>query len=145
VTICSHGRKCVFAKVHKGVLALNDAGKTIAEFWSALPGRFPNIGIDEFIVMPNHLHGIICIETPNERAAIKAAPTLGQIIGAFKSITTNEYIRNVKTSYWAPFDKQLWQRNFYEHVIRTDMDLFRIREYIINNPAQWENDEYFSA
>ena len=84
--------------------------------------------------------------TPRERAGTRPAPTsLGEIIGAFKSITTNEYIRNVKNNNWQSFDKCLWQRNYYEHVIRDEHDLNGIREYIINNPAQWEEDEYYYA
>jgi len=77
------------------------------------------------------------------RATTRVAPTLGDVIGAFKSITTNEYIRNVKNKNWVPFNKHFWQRNYYEHVIRDDHDLNRIREYIVNNPAKWEEDEYY--
>ncbi|MDO8524973.1 MAG: transposase, partial [Candidatus Omnitrophota bacterium] len=80
-----------------------------------------------------------------DRATIKVAPTLGQIIGAFKSITTNEYIRNVKINNWPSFNKQFWQRNYYEHVIRNESDLTAIREYVINNPVQWEQDEYYES
>jgi REP element-mobilizing transposase RayT len=68
-------------------------------------------------------------------------PTLGNILGAWESIVTNEYIRGVKEYGWQPFDHKLWQRDYYEHIIRNDADLDRIREYIVNNPANWGNDD----
>ncbi len=79
----------------------------------------------------------------NVGAGTRPAPTLGDMIGVFKSITTNEYIRNVKNNDWQPFNKRLWQRNFYEHIIRDENDLNRVREYIITNPAKWEEDKYY--
>jgi REP element-mobilizing transposase RayT len=77
----------------------------------------------------------------DNRAGTRPAPTLGEITGAFKSITTNEYIRSVKTKNWPPFNKHFWQRNYYEHIIRNDAELNKIRQYIITNPAMWEADE----
>jgi REP element-mobilizing transposase RayT len=68
---------------------------------------------------------------------------LGDIIGAFKSLTTNAYIRGVREFGWPSFDKRLWQRNYYEHVIRDAADLERIREYIVNNPAKWADDRLY--
>ncbi len=111
-----------------------------------------NIELDAFVVMPNHVHGIINIvgagsprphknnNDDETKGRGNRAPTLGQIVAYFKYGTTKQIntIRNV------PGDR-LWQRNFYEHIIRTTSELARIREYIINNPAQWEEDEYFSS
>jgi len=73
------------------------------------------------------------------------APTLslGDIVGRFKSLTTTKYINGIKNNNWPPFKKYFWQRNYYEHVIRDDNDLNRIREYIVNNPAKWQEDEYY--
>jgi REP element-mobilizing transposase RayT len=71
------------------------------------------------------------------RAGINPAHTLGDIIGAFKSITTHEYIRGVHESGWPPFDKRIWKRNYFEHIIRNERELDRIREYIVNNPLKW--------
>lgn len=68
---------------------------------------------------------------------------LGRYISWFKRMTTNEYIRNVKNKNWQPFNKRIWQRNYYEHIIRTEQSLNEIREYIINNPQNWEKDELF--
>jgi len=117
--------------------------------------------LDEYIVMSNHLHGIIVInDIPNNvgaslvgarisinRAGIKPAPTegnnktLGEIIGVFKSLTTNQYIQNVKNNNWPPFDKHLWQRGYYEHIVRGEKELDKIREYITNNPKNWAEDQ----
>lgn len=74
-----------------------------------------------------------------------SAPTIGTIIQWFKTMTTNEYIRNVKTKQWTAFDHRLWQRNFYEHIIRNDADLNRICEYIMGNPLNWYEDEYYEG
>ena len=74
------------------------------------------------------------------RATTRVAPTLGQVIGAFKSITTDQYVDGVKRCGWAPFPGKVWQRNYYEHVIRNDRTLNAIRNYIEANPSQWEND-----
>jgi REP element-mobilizing transposase RayT len=87
----------------------------------------------------------------NKRATTRVAPTVvdtggntvGDIVGAFKSITTNEYIRGVKNCHWKSFDGKLWQRNYWEHVIRNENDLHRIREYIVNNPYNWKDDRFY--
>jgi putative transposase len=77
-----------------------------------------------------------------QRAGTRPAPKagLGDIIGAFKSITAHEYIQGVKKHGWAPFPGKLWQRNYYEHIIRSENEMIRTQEYILNNPAQWETD-----
>lgn len=74
------------------------------------------------------------------RAPTRGAPTLGDIIGAFKSLTTNAYIRGVTQQSWPPFPGRLWQRNYYERIIRNDDELARARKYIADNPAQWHLD-----
>ena len=117
--------------------------------WNELSHRFSNIELVEYIIMPNHIHGIISIvgaplvgartteiDSP-KRADTRPAPTtgLGDIVGAFKSITTHKYIRGVKQNGWAPFLGKLWQRNYYEHIIRKENEMVHIREYIMNNPA----------
>jgi REP element-mobilizing transposase RayT len=132
----------MFGNVKENIMFLNSAGQMISDNWHILPTRFPNIEHDEYVVMPNHLHGIIIVGAPLVGALNN--PTLGEIIGAFKSLTTNEYIRNVKTLDWPRFKGSLWQRNYYEHVIRDERDLDRVREYIVNNPALWSEDEYYA-
>ncbi|MBC2744848.1 MAG: transposase [Desulfosarcina sp.] len=100
----------------------------IKKWWGGLNRKFPTVETDGYIVMPNHFHGIIAIVNVPE------------IVQWFKTMTTNEYIRGVKTGLLTPFAGRLWQRNYYEHIIRDDKSLHRIREYIASNPAQWEFD-----
>jgi putative transposase len=133
VTIVTKSRDLLFGEVVTGKMILNDAGKMIQCLWRELLNRFINIELYEFSVMPNHFHGILMITE-------KMNNTLGDIIGAFESITTDEYILGVKNNGWHRFDKKLWQRNYWEHIIRDENELNRIREYIINNPMQWETD-----
>ncbi|MDZ7337191.1 MAG: transposase [candidate division KSB1 bacterium] len=162
VTIVTQDRECLFGEVVDGEMQLHDAGHMVCEEWNALPNRFPNVDLDAFIVMPNHIHGIIIItdaepgpvgaglvgaglvpapngETPNG-ATTRVAPTLGDIVGALKSVTTVRYIQGVKQSGWPLFRGRLWQRNYYEHIIRDEESLHRIVEYIVTNPARWETD-----
>ena len=174
VTICAHNKKCVFGDVRNGEMALNNAGRMVERVWDEIPAHFPHVELDVHIVMPNHVHGVI-IQTemkfvgaplvgarrPAYRAGTRPAPTtnrvpdrtsdrvptrtLGEIVGAFKSMSTNEYIRNVKNNGWRRFNTRLWQRNYYDHVVRDEHDLTRIREYIVNNPAKWSDDEYYAG
>ncbi len=68
--------------------------------------------------------------------------SLGDVVQRFKSLTTKRYIDGVKQHDWPPFNGKLWQRNYYEHIIRDEPDLNRIRQYIIQNPLNWQNDKY---
>jgi putative transposase len=137
VTICVKDRECLFGDITNSVLVFNDSGKMIEKEWEQLRERFPDIELYEYIVMPNHFHGIIMI---TGRADTRPAPTIGDILSSFKSITTHQYIKGVKEKSWVPFNGKLWQRNYYEHVIRDEKDLLRIREYIITNPLNWSLD-----
>lgn len=189
VTIGVHNRQPLFGDVVQGTMRLNATGRMIKTVWNEIPERFRQVGLDTFVVMPNHIHGIIvirpdtdwdpdtrmgescirpCDQRGQDRANTRFAPTqlgqgsfnrsdgnqadgttprgtapgsLGRIIQAFKSITTHHYIRGVKHEGWPPFDGRLWQRSFYDHIIRDDADLDRIRTYIANNPANWHNDD----
>jgi putative transposase len=155
VTICTQNRECLFGKSIDGKMILNDIGKMIQKHWLEIPSRFTNVILDEYQIMPNHLHGIIQIvgatlvvaRTPNmragikpKRAGIKPAPTLGDIIGTFKSLTTHEYINGVKNNGWKKFNRRLWQRNYYEHIIRNEKELDKTQEYIQINPIIWKRD-----
>jgi putative transposase len=152
VSLCTQNRICIFGEINKGQMILNDIGKMIQFQWERLPSRSPSIEMDEFIVMPNHLHGIIFLNDPgaveeDSHSGIMNASdegsekcSLGIVIGTFKSITTNEYIDRVNKKSWAPFDKRLWQRDFYDHIIRNSKELDAIRKYIALNPLRWELD-----
>ena len=134
VTIGTHGRACIFGDVDDGTMILNAAGQLAQDEWLHLPERFHHIQMDACVVMPNHIHGIIMIDTA------EAAPHLGSIVGAFKSITSVLYARAAKRGDFMPLRGRLWQRNYYEHVIRSEQALNSIREYIANNPLQWSLD-----
>ena len=116
----------------------------VERWWTELPNKFPIIETDAFTVMPNHIHGIIAIvgqgpETPSTTASA-SRPALGTIVQWYKTMTTNEYIHAVKGNGWQPFHGRLWQRNYWEHIIRDDGDLARLRRYIETNPSRWIED-----
>ena len=149
VTICTQNRACLFGEVVDGKMRLNEAGRMVLVEWNALSERFPVVELDAFVVMPTHIHGIIVITNDivgaglvpaPERATTRVAPTIGDVVGAFKSRTTVLYTRGVKQSGWATFPGRLWQRNYYEHIIRNEESLNRIRQYILNNPSRWAMD-----
>ncbi len=137
----------LFGEVVDEQMRLNEAGKMVQAVWDALPDRFPGFQFDTFVVMPNHVHGIIAIDgtehpqrTDGQSPANAAAPvsvTLSDVVSAFKSLTTAEYARNVKSLNWPPFRGRLWQRGYYDHVVRDDESLRKIREYILGNPTLW--------
>jgi len=157
ITVCTQGRWCLFGGIEKKRMVLNDAGKMVGRWWNELKNKYANIEIDEYVVMPNHCHGIInivgsvgadlCV-CPDNMGEYADSPLQGrpiyEMIQWFKTMTTNEYIRNVKQNRWGPFDGKLWQRNYYEQIIRDETSLRRVREYIINNPRQWQQDKLFA-
>ena len=93
--------------------------------------KFPNISIDKYVIMPDHLHLIVTIK---ERHIGRSLP---DIMKFFKTMTTNEYIRGVKNGEFPPFEKNLWQKSYYDHVIRNQQDYNEVWEYIENNPTKW--------
>jgi len=138
VTICCQNMECLFGNVINGEMKLNEVGEMIESEWLNLIDQFTNIKLYEYVVMPNHLHGIINII---EMLAPKHKK-LGEMIGSFKSITTCKYVLNVKTLEWQPFKGKIWQRNYYEHIIRNEESYKRILEYILNNPAKWRKNKF---
>jgi len=156
VSICCQDKVCYFGKIQNEDVILNDAGRMMENEWYSLKERFQHIELHEFIVMPNHFHGIIeltdveNVEIPLVGIQINTgqpqgiAPTIGEIIGAFKSITTNKYIQGVKDYNWMCFNNRLWQRNYYEHIIRNGNSHQNISDYIISNPSNWANDSYYT-
>lgn len=163
VTVCAKERACLFGNLTKGQLQINQPGQMIMRWWSELPRKFSGVEIDEFVIMPNHLHGIIRIvgvENNGQPGVVGADrcvcpdinnkdPEAGEHTGSplhrmvqwFKTMTTNEYIRGIHEREWERFNGKLWQRNYYEHVIRDDLELHVIREYIRYNPLKWEEDD----
>jgi putative transposase len=246
ITIVTQNRQHLFGRIENGVMNQNLAGMMVETIWYDLPERFPHIALDAFVVMPNHVHGIIVINPqPNNKTSftsndtitaqtilgksmqtdnhtiitlndtagaglvpaptpatnqttlgktkqmndemafvsnpsvgiptrgiptrtgnkttpitnesiaqtdtptpmitnanddIKKRPTLGDVVGAFKSLTTHAYILGVRENNGRPFEKRLWQRNYYERIVRNDDAMTNIRAYIETNPKRWEND-----
>jgi REP element-mobilizing transposase RayT len=165
VTIVTQGRRHLFGEVTDGRIVLNDAGQMVTDVWMDLPHHYPGVMLDAFVTMPNHIHGIIVLVGAGPCACPNAgngattggcpyvgllemgqpqgvAPTLGlpDVVHRFKTMTTKRYADGVKHLGWQPFPGRLWQRNYYEHVIRTDDALDRIREYIASNPLRWHLD-----
>jgi putative transposase len=159
ITVCTQNRLSWFGDVVDGAMFRNDVGFMVEKWWYELSNKFCQIELDAFVVMPNHVHGIIFIT--DERRTHRCAPTgiptpvgadlcvrpksdlrpsLGKIVQWFKTMTTNRYIAGVKQTGWHPFPGKLWQRNYYEHVIRSEESLNSIREYITTNPLRWHLD-----
>lgn len=182
ITICCNRRGnplwLPFGNIANGKMILNDVGKMVENEWLALPGRFKNIELHKYVVMPNHFHAILEIvgaafvvaknnvvakngndendrgqpqgiapttaATANSVNVAVNGKTVGDMVGAFQSIVTVNYIRGVKTLGWQPFNGKLWQRNYWEHIIRDEQSYYRISDYIINNPAKWSDDKFFA-
>ncbi len=136
ITICTHNRVGFWGTIENGIMTLSDSGVMIGEVWFEMPDRFEDLYLHEFVVMPNHFHAIV------EIGALGQFP-LGRLIGAFKSITTNRYIEGVKDLGWLPFEKRLWQRNYYEHIIRDEKSYDVLSQYIQNNPSKWIEDRFY--
>ena len=137
VTVCVQNKLCRFGDIVGEQMRLNETGRVVAESWKWLEKRYENVGLDECVVMPNHVHGILIIDAPY-RGGSRTAPTkpLGRLIGAFKTVST----KRINMRQGTPGTK-LWQRSFHDHVIRDEEDLNRVREYIQNNPLKWALDE----
>lgn len=154
VTICAQDRTRLFGVLVGGEMVLNPAGQMVSGVWLQIPEHDRGTGVDAFVVMPNHMHGIISIMDAgreqgdgNDGRPRGAAPTvsLPGIIDRFKSLTTRRYSDGVNHLGWQPFAGRLWQRGYYERIIRNERELYAVREYILSNPANWEKDGEFIA
>lgn len=158
VTVCTQGYENLFGGITDNHMRLTEAGRVVEKVWRALPDRFSMVELDEYVVMPNHFHGIIAVRTGEPRVRPyshgdhkegdhKDRPygtednSLARVIQAFKSLTTHAYIEGVNFQEWPPFPGRLWQRNYYDRVIRSEKELANIRQYIVDNPAKWDLDE----
>ena len=122
ITICTHNR-ALFLQAER-------VQEVVRSAWHDLPLRFPSVVLDEFVIMPNHVHGIISL-----RGAASSAPTLGRVVRAFKSVSAIAANKALGRS-GQPF----WQHNYYEHVIRDEEELNAVRRYIRENPLKWSDD-----
>ena len=160
LTICAFRKQCLFGQVHKDGMRLNAIGQIVLEEWRRTEVVRPYLEMDAFVIMPNHLHGIIFIRrdqpvgatrrvASEERANHRFAPTnrprgpqvgsIGAIVAQFKSVTTKRInqLRHINGA-------SVWQRNYYKHVVRDESDLNMKRNYILTNPSRWAEDEYFA-
>ena len=147
ITIVTYQRQHLFGEVVNGELQLNELGKIAHDEWFKTAKLRPYVELfeDDFVVMPNHVHGIIWIENDSVGAERRSAPTittnvspksLGAIVRAYKSAVT--YAINALQNQRGAV---LWQRNYYEHIIRDEKDYQAKRDYILSNPMNWENDD----
>jgi putative transposase len=132
VTICTQNRACVLGSVQDGQVLMSVYGQIVVDCWGEISCRFPEITTDAFVVMPNYIHGIVAIDNVGARSP---RPILGKVIGYFKHQSTKQ----VNALRESP-GKALWQRNYYEHIVRNEYDLNDIREYILANSFNWADD-----
>ena len=140
VTICTRDKRCLFGDIVADAMRLNAVGLLVEACWRAIENHYPNVFLDQHVVMPNHVHGIIRLcEIERSRHASplqdKGAVPLGSVVGSFKSAVSKQ-LRLLPGMTGA----SMWQRNYYDHVIRSEASLQTIREYIVNNPKQWALD-----
>lgn len=152
VTVCVHKKRCLFGEVVNERMRRNDAGQLVHEAWAGLGDIFPGVHVDTFIVMPNHLHGILVLpgddkgrlyleseegERKEDDEEGSTSPALGKIIKEFKTYVIREYGKGVREQGWRRYEGKLWQRNYFEHIIRNERERNAIREYIRMNPMRW--------
>ncbi|MFA6868645.1 MAG: transposase [Bacteroidales bacterium] len=160
ITICCQNRTCMFGNIENGKMILNDAGKMALKCWNEIPEHFKHAQLHEYVIMPNHIHGIIELsdiipvgaknfsplqmpqqsplqmpqQSPQPIIPSSPSKTIGSIVRGFK-IGVTTWMRQNTDIY------NVWQRNYYEHIIRNEKSYVRIAEYIINNPAKWTLDK----
>ncbi|MAF14287.1 MAG: transposase [Parcubacteria group bacterium] len=141
ITICVQDRIKYFGKIGDGRMILNKYGKIAIKYLMKIPNFYTNVAIDEFVIIPNHIHIIIEIKSVGTEQC--SVPTgvkninyglLSKVVKSFKDVTTKE-IHGALNDYHFQ-----WQRSFYDHIIRDENGLYNIRQYIINNPSQWNRD-----
>lgn len=153
ITVCTHRRAPLFGHIASGQMHPNDAGRMVQSVWDDLNDFYPNIHTDEFIIMPDHIHGIVHVgAAPCGRPDVAGicdgqprgvAPTgilsLPDAVHRLKSLITRYYMDAAKRSQWPCLNGRLWQRNYWERIIRSDDELRATRRYIQNNPMRWQN------
>jgi len=149
VTICCQNRECLFGKIIDGQLILNDYGVIVEQVWNNLADHFYGIvEIDQAVVMPNHFHGIVVINRNEASSSIaqhsaegkpaffQCKTQLGKTIAYFKYQTTKLINQRRNTA-----GTKIWQRNYYDHIIRNEASLKIIQQYVLDNPVRWKNDQ----
>ena len=148
VTVITQNRSCLFGELAGETMCLNPAGRVAEECWRAVPDHFPHVELDEFVIMPNHVHGIIRIVGAKNFSPLQPdsvtlhggttfrspTRTIGSVVRGFKIGVTKWFRTNTEI-------QKVWQRNYYEHIIRNEAALTRIRQYTKENPARWAEDD----
>ena len=145
ITICTKNRECFLGEITNEKIKLSTIGEIVYKYWIEIPQHFGNTLSDEFVIMPNHVHGIVVIENNNVMHDVRACHGMPQRFGTSISKSLPMIVNHFKSAVkrWCNnngFEYFQWQRNYYEHIIRNESELNRIREYIKNNPIQWEFD-----
>ena len=138
ITICTQNRINLFGEIENGIIMLNSFGEIAYDKFSEISQNYPYIKIDKFVIMPNHIHAIMVIE--HNGTTQGSFPTLSDYVRKYKMLTTKIYIDGVKFKDYPPFNKKIWQKSFYDHVIRNEIDYQEIWKYIDTNPLKWEED-----
>jgi putative transposase len=158
VTICINQGLHTLGEIRNSQMYPSQPGEMVQTVWDELPLHYPGVAVDAFVLMPNHVHGIIVLQAgtpclPNNTvgATTGGLPllpgdrshkpmSLGDVIHRFKSLTTAKYRHGVIQLGWTPFPKRFWQRNYHENIIRDEQSWDTIRGYILNNPIGWESE-----
>ncbi len=152
VTVCVSHRDCLLGEIIDGQMRINVTGQMVHSVWYEIPKHYAGVSLDAFVVMPNHIHGLIVIDAVAAGPRARPFPARGQpqgvaptmslpdVVHRFKSMTTTFYRRAVIQKGLPSPSGKLWQRNYYEHIARNENELNRIREYISTNPLRWESD-----
>ncbi len=139
LTIVAYDRQCAFVDIVDGNMAVNRYGQVVSDGWDDLVNHYPHVALDSFVAMPNHIHGIIVLND-EVWAGLKPAHTkrhpLSEIVRGFKTFSSRR-INQIRNTPGLP----VWQRNYYEHVIRSEDEMDGIRQYILDNPLKWPKDE----
>jgi REP element-mobilizing transposase RayT len=161
VTICTAHRECYFGNITGGKIELSEIGEIVYRYWTEIPNHFPFVELGEFVIMPNHVHGIIIIDKPNDGYGNATVETQN-----FASLQTSQSSVHNYTNTFGPQSQNLasiirgyktgvkkyatlnridfaWQSRFHDHIIRSDESFQRISEYIRNNPSNWANDKFY--
>lgn len=128
ITINTDGRENLFGRIVDGLMGLFDAGHIVEKTWNDLPNHYPDIRLEAFVIMPNHVHGIISL--------LDQKYSLSEIVRAFKSFSARR-INLIRKTPGIP----VWQRGFHDHIIRDEAELQRIADYIDTNPSNWQQDQ----
>lgn len=140
ITVCVKNRLRLFGRVESQVMKCSAAGQMVEYWWQEIAHKYAGIQIMDYVIMPNHVHGLLHLHD-----GTSTVPSIPDALRWFKSMTTNAYIQGVNRLGWFPFAGSLWQRSYYDHIIRNETDYHRICEYILHNPSRWDEDSLYTS